>query len=302
MNRRLLLLLTGLFTFAALALSMTLVVVREGEAAVITTFGRPVRTLDAPGLYARWPQPIQAVHRYDTRLRTLSAAPEQVQTRDGKNLIVTVYAAWKIADPLLFLQRVGQPSEGERGLQALLRNAKTAVVGQHPLSALINTDVSRLQFEQIEQNILDGIREEARQRYGVEVAIVGISRLSLPESITEGVFGLMKAEREQLASLYRSEGERESVRLRADAESERDRILAEAEAQARKIEAEGDALAAEHFKAFQENPELAILLRKIEALKNITATRTTVVLGTETTPFDLLERPTPPAAPEATAP
>ena len=67
-------------------------------------------------------------------------------------------------------------------------------------------------------------------------------------------------------------------------------IVAEAEAKAREIRAEGDAEAAKYYEVFSKNPELAIFLRKLDALSQIMKTRTTLVVDTNTAPFDLLQK------------
>ena len=56
-----------------------------------------------------------------------------------------------------------------------------------------------------------------------------------------------------------------------------------------KIRAEGDAEAAKYYAEFKKNPELAEFLRSLEALRQILRTRTTLVLDTDTPPFNLLK-------------
>ena len=51
--------------------------------------------------------------------------------------------------------------------------------------------------------------------------------------------------------------------------------------------AEGDAEAAKHLAVFNQNPGLAAFLRKLESLKRIVKTKTTLVLGTDSAPFDI---------------
>jgi modulator of FtsH protease HflC len=99
----------------------------------------------------------------------------------------------------------------------------------------------------------------------------------------------MRAERSRLAESYRAQGEGEANKIRAEAESERDRIIAKAEAEAKRIMGEGDALAARYYTVFSENEELAIFLRKLDALEETLKEKTTAVLHTNMAPFDLLE-------------
>ena len=53
--------------------------------------------------------------------------------------------------------------------------------------------------------------------------------------------------------------------------------------------AEGDAEAAKYYEVFKENPELAEFLRKLDSLRVIMQSRTTLVLDTNVAPFDLFK-------------
>ena len=288
MKRNAWIFLIGLLVAALLVLMQVLFIVRQGEVAVLTTFGKPQQALTTAGLYVRWPWPVQRVYRFDARVRCLDGAYEQTLTQDGKNLLVAVYAGWRIRDPLLFLERVGTEVQAEQNLDGLLRNHKTAVLGQFPFSSLVNVRTNDLRFEEIERRMLDAVRPEARERYGIDVEFLGIRKLGLPESITAKVFDRMREERKTIADGYRSEGEGEAIRIRAEADSARDQTLARAEADAKRLRAEGDAQAAEYYRVFEKNPELAMFLRKLEVLEQTLKEKSTVVLSSDTEPFDLL--------------
>ncbi|NCC52329.1 MAG: protease modulator HflC [Spartobacteria bacterium] len=279
----------GFIVAAMFVLFMVTFIVNEGESTVVTTFGKPVRAIARPGLYARWPWPVQRVYRFDNRIQCLDGAFEQTLTKDGKSVMLSVYAGWKIHDPILFLERVGTPEEAEKNLNGLLSSYKNAVIGQYLFSHLVNIDTNILRFSHIENEILDAVRPEALERYSIDMDFLGIRRIGLPESITEKVFERMRAEREELAEKFRSEGEAESIRIRAEADSERDQTLAQAAAQGKRIQAEGDAKAAEYYAVFEQHPELAIFLRKLEVLEETTRNKATIILGPDSEPFDLLQ-------------
>jgi len=278
----------GLLLLALFALTQVMAILREGETAVLTTFEQPRRVLERPGLYFRWPWPVQRLYRFDARVRVLEGTFEQTLTRDGKNIVVMLFAGWRVRDPLRFLERVGGAAQAEQNLNGLISNYKNAVLGRRPFAALVNTDPAALKFDEIESEILAAVQPEARERYGVEVEFLGIRKLALPEAITEKVFERMRAERKEAAERYRAEGEGEAIAIRAEADSRRDQRLAAADAEARRIRAAGDAAAAEFFQTFEKDPELAIFLRKLEVLYETLGTNATVVIGADTPPFDLL--------------
>src|SRR3954466_12064032 len=98
--------LTGIFLIALLAFTITYTV-RFTEAAVLTTFGKADETdvRKDPGLYVKWPYPIQSVTTYDKRTRVLSTKFEQLSTADSRQVVVECFCTWKVSDPLLFFRR-----------------------------------------------------------------------------------------------------------------------------------------------------------------------------------------------------
>jgi membrane protease subunit HflC len=263
--------------------------VRQTEHVVVTTFGKYARTIDQPGFGWRAPWPIQNLHRFDNRVRNFERKYEQTSTRDGRNILIEVFMGWRVKDARTFLERFGGDVErAEQVLEGILRDAKFVVVGQHPLSDFISPDPKDLKFDQIEQQMLDSVKPKALDNYGIEVALLGIKQIGLPQSITEKVFERMKAEREQLVKKFQGEGAGEAIRIVSEANLERDKILAEAEKQATIIRGNADKEASKALKTFEQNPELAVFLLKLEALEQAVKDRTTLVLDTQTPPFDLL--------------
>ena len=99
----------------------------------------------------------------------------------------------------------------------------------------------------------------------------------------------MKQERDTAAKKFRAEGNTVAQKIRTDADRAKQEILADAQAQAKKLMAEGDAEAAKYYSVFNQDPELASFLRKLDSLKRIVSTKTTLVLDTDSTPFDIFK-------------
>jgi modulator of FtsH protease HflC len=288
MKRNASLVLFGAVIAGLFVLLQLIVIVRQGEVKVVTTFGKPVRALREPGLYFRGPWPVQGVHPFDNRTRVLQGSFEETLTEDGKNVLVSLYAGWRIREPIRFLERVGTLKQAEGNLDGLLRTYKNAVIGQFPFANLVSVDPARLQLGEAESRILAAVKEQAENRYGIEVQFVGVRRIGLPESITQSVFERMKAERQVLADRYKAEGDGESIRIRAQADSERDKLLARAEADAKRLRAAGDAEAAQYYQVFEKDPDLAMFLRKLEVMEETLKEKSTVILSADTEPYDLL--------------
>ncbi len=68
-------------------------------------------------------------------------------------------------------------------------------------------------------------------------------------------------------------------------------MISEAEAQALRIRGEAEAKAAESYRTMNQEPELASFLLRLTGLENFLRERTTLILGQDTPPLDLLSRP-----------
>lgn len=282
-------LIIGSLLLALFVLLLFLFQVRQTEVAVVTTFGKATRPITEPGLYLKLPWPIQKVTKLDKRLQTFEGKFEETLTGDNRNLLVLVFAGWRIGDPALFYTRFAEGSlaEAERSLENILRTAKNAAVGRHSFARLISVNPDDLRFDQIEAEILAAVRKDAEPQ-GIEVELARIKRIGLPESVTEKVFDRMRAERTKEVERLKAEGEEEAIKIRSAADLERDKLLAHADAQATRIRGEGEAEAARSFSVFQQNPDLAILFLKLNSLEATLKERATLVVDPRTPPFDLL--------------
>ena len=221
--------------------------VRQTEVAVVTTFGRYSRSITEPGWQWRLPWPIQKVYEFDNRLQTFERKFDETITKDQINLVIAVYAGWRIADPKLFLESFnGDLTTAEQRLEPVIRNAKSGIIGQYNFSDLISTNQAELKFDQIERAMLDAVQANVKRTYGIAIETLGIKQLSLPDSITSTVFERMRAERQRLVARYQSEGEREAKIIRADADAQANKILADASGEAKRILGEADEIGRAH--------------------------------------------------------
>ncbi|MEE9294752.1 MAG: SPFH domain-containing protein, partial [Phycisphaerae bacterium] len=192
--------------------------VRFTEVAIIKTFGQPSDdTLSEPGLKFKWPWPIQSVVTYDKRIRILEDRTEETITADSKNVIVTTSTFWTIEDPYLFHERFERDEDGERQLRNAIRSQKKAVIGQYDFANLVSTNPADRKLRQMEKEMLEPLRAGWRNEYGVDVKYFGITKLTLPESVTKAIFDSMKKNEENKAANYKAEGDAQAARIIADA-------------------------------------------------------------------------------------
>ncbi len=267
--------------------------VRETESCLVTTFGKATAEdeITEPGLYFKWPFPIQQVHKFDSRMRVFEAESEETRTAGGEPIIVSTYVVWKIARPLEFFNAIKTVNKAENELlRSRVRNVQNNAIGRHYFSEFVNSDQSKIQFKDIQDEMLEDLQKAvADAKFGVDIKTVGIKQLKVSKDVSTEVFERMKAERNRRAQFITSEGEGEAIRIRTEAKSKSDELIAAAEARAKRIRGKGDAEAAKHYDKLEANAELAMLLRDLEALQKIFKSRTTFVTPTDVAPFNLLK-------------
>ncbi len=267
--------------------------VRSNQVAIVLRFGAPVK-LPEPGFHVRLPWPIHEVRRFDNRLHVHEGRLEELPTRDRHNIIMSYCVGWRIIDGGVetFNKTFGSVEDPIAAawsrLEQITRDRMGVVMGQHDLKALVTVDPEQLKYDEIEASAAAECSRLAKD-YGMEVELFKIKRLELPQSVTQNIYERMKAERLKEASEISENALQVASTIRSNANAERDQIVSRARAVAKSIIAEGEAQAAEFYGVFAKNPELAIFLKKVEALNATTASGTTLIIDTGTSPFDLLK-------------
>ncbi len=263
--------------------------VRQNENVVLTRFGRPTRVLEEPGLYARWPWPVEQVTRFDARIDFFEARLAEALTQDKRNVIVPVFVAWQISDPLTFLESLGSAENARAKLDSLVTSAKNTALGTYDYHQLVSTEREEVKLDEIEQNILSMVQDQAEKSFGVAVRQVGIKRLALPEANTAFVLERMRAERQQFAAKFRADGRKEADEIRAETDAERTVLLAEARKFVEETRGNAEAEAARIYaEAHAEDPDLYRFLREQETLRQVVDEKTTLILDGSKAPFKQL--------------
>ena len=262
---------------AVWALVSTFFVLDTTEFGIVTRFGRVVRVLADPGLYAV--APFNQVVRLDKRILFFRPTPSEYLTIDKKNLDVDCLVTWRVADPVRFLAAVATPSAAEQRLSDIVLAGIGAVMGRYPASVLISTEPAKGNYQAITSEVVRRVADVARTAYGIDVISIDIRRLQLPELNGEHVFERMKAERAKIAKENRSAGELEAKRIIAEADHEKIRIDSQAAAQAERTKAEADAEASRTYaSAFGRDPGFYQFLRTLRAYDKILDEKTTLFL------------------------
>jgi membrane protease subunit HflC len=258
------------------------------ETAVVTRFGNPVQVVTEPGLRFKIPM-VHQVRRFDSRLQVLEPQQGEFLTNDKKNVVVSYFAVWRVADPLHYFRAVPSEAAARSQLTDVLASELGAALAVVPFDDLINTEAERRTLGTMVQNIEGQLRDVARSRYGIEVLDFDVRRLSFPDQNRRSVFERMRAERERIARGYRSEGEEEARKIRAQADREESQILAEAYREAEILRGEGEAEATKIFgAAIAKDPEFYEFTRTLEAYRKFLDDQTTFVLPSDSELMRLL--------------
>ncbi len=307
MRSTFLLTMTGLIVLG-FVLFMVTYSVRFTEAAVVTTFGKATenavknRDGDEAGLYFKWPYPVQSVTKYDRRVRILESRSETRETADNRPIIIEAFLTWRVTDPLVFYQRFSNAgpeardhyNEAQRSIDALLRSAM-AETARYRMGELFASSGQPTRLPELEASVLERLQrsdagEDGRLTdYGIDIGMVGIRRIVLPEETTKDVYERMKATRDKLAAEARAQGEAIASTITNEAESQAERILAFARRLAAEIRNRGDIEAARWLEQLDEAPELAVFLQNVELLKQGFGKQVTLVVPTNFPGMQLLD-------------
>ena len=269
--------------------SLCVFTVGEGEFAVVTQFGRPVRVESTPGLKVKRPAPFQTVARFDRRLFALVPTPREFLTLGKKNVIASGFILWRVHDPKRFMQTVFDRVGAESRLGDILFAELGAALGGAPFPAFVSTAPGEYRAEAILAGVTRQYREIAWRDYGIDVVDVRLRRLDFPEQNRASVFARMKSERIRISMQYRSEGEEEGLKIRAAAEKAKSGILGEAYKLSQQIRGEGEARAAKIYaESLTQAPNFYRFVRSIDAMKKTVDKETTMVLPVDSELFQLL--------------
>jgi membrane protease subunit HflC len=291
MKKNLFTVIVGAALVVIFALLLFVFQVRQSETVVVSTFLKPTDTLTNAGAYFKWPWPIQKVTRFDQRTQIFEDKFSQNLTADSITLLTSVYVGWKISDAGDFLRSFrGSVPAAQSQLEGMLRTAKSGRIGKHLLADFVNADPNELKFDEIEDEIKQSVQSQlSTNSYGISLEFLGFKRIGLPESVSQTVFDRMKGERLVLISRTENLGRAEAQIIQSAADRQAAETIANANATAIRIRAQGEAEAGGALHVFQQNPELAIFLWRIDALKQSLNQKATLIFDERTPPFDLFQ-------------
>ena len=284
---------------AAIAIIITLSVlggaffiVDETQQVVVTQFGKPVgKSITTPGLKMKIPF-IQNTNFFDKRFLAWDGDPNQIPTKDKRFIWVDTYARWRIADSLLFFQRLRDERRALSRLDDILDGETRNAIAKHVLVELVRSSNPEAQEEPGiltvkygRENLEDEVLKAASSRVvalGIEILDFKFKRINYVDEVRKEVYSRMISERKRIAEQYRSEGAGEAARISGEKDRELKTITSEAYRKTQEIRGKANSQAADIYAtAYNKDPEFYQFTRTMESFTKIMDDNTTLVISTE---------------------
>ena len=286
-------------------------IVKEGTQAVITRFGEPVSgAITRTGLHVKLPF-VEVINRFERRLLEWDGDPNQIPTKDKRFIWIDTTARWRIADPLKFLQTVGNEIGAQARLDDILDSATRDVITEQPLIEIIRSsnreleqhvteegkEVSRLIKLQEIQHGRNALTREILARsqkltpiYGVELVDLRLKRVIYIDDVLEKIYDRMISERKRAAEQFRSEGQGRRAEVEGRTERDLNAIQSEAYRKAQEVKGKADAESTRIYaQAHNQDPEFYRFLKTLNTYESTVDKQTTLVLTTDSDYFKFLK-------------
>jgi regulator of protease activity HflC (stomatin/prohibitin superfamily) len=179
----------------AFAAALSLRVVTQYEEGVLFRLGRLLGTR-GPGLRVIIPV-VDVLHRVSLRIVTMPIQSQGIITRDNVSVDVSAVAYYKVVDATKSVVAI---ENVRAAIDQIAQTTLRKVVGQHTLDeTLSETDRINLDIREI--------LDVSTVDWGVEVTLVELKDIQLPDSMKRAMARQAEAEREKRAKIINAEGE-----------------------------------------------------------------------------------------------
>src|ERR1035441_4845556 len=178
-----------------LYLALALKIVKQYEKGVLFRLGRVIGTRE-PGLRVIIPL-IDRLNRVSLRIVTMPIQSQGIITRDNVSVDISAVAYYRVIDAVKSVVAIESVSAA---IDQIAQTTLRKVVGKHTLDeALSETDKINLDI----RLVLDNTTTD----WGIEVTLVELKDILLPESMKRAMARQAEAEREKRAKIINAEGE-----------------------------------------------------------------------------------------------
>jgi regulator of protease activity HflC (stomatin/prohibitin superfamily) len=179
---------------ALLALSVR--ILKQYERAVVFRLGKVRGGPRGPGLLVFLPG-VDRVHRVSLRIVTMPIQSQGIITRDNVSVDISAVAYYRVKD---VVQSVVAIENVSAAINQIAQTTLRAVVGRHTLDETLS------ETETINKNIRE-ILDVQTEEWGMEVTVVELRDIQLPDTMQRAMARQAEAEREKRAKIIAAEGE-----------------------------------------------------------------------------------------------
>ena len=178
------------------AVTLSVRIVKQYERAVIFRLGRVRDGARGPGLIVFVPF-VDRVHRVSLRIITMPIQSQGIITRDNVTVDISAVAYYRVADAIRSVVAIENASAA---IGQIAQTTLRAVVGRHTLDETLS------ETDKINQNIRE-ILDVQTEEWGIQVTIVELRDIQLPNTMQRAMARQAEAEREKRAKIIAAEGE-----------------------------------------------------------------------------------------------
>jgi regulator of protease activity HflC (stomatin/prohibitin superfamily) len=177
-------------------LASSLRILKQYERGVLFRLGKVRGGPRGPGMVLIIPL-VDRLHRVSLRIVTMPIQSQGIITRDNVSVDVSAVAYYRVAD---VERSVVAIEDVASAIDQIAQTTLRAVVGRHTL------DETLAETETINRNIRE-ILDVQTEEWGVQVTVVELKDIQLPDSMKRAMARQAEAEREKRAKIIAAEGE-----------------------------------------------------------------------------------------------
>lgn len=243
--------------------SASVFTVSETETAILFKWGKIQRSDYEPGLHFKIPF-VNNVRKFDDRIQTFDAKPEDYLTEEKKIVVVDSFIQWRIEDVKTFYVSMrGDMDIAQERIATIVKEGLRNEFGRRVMHEVISGE---------RDMIMDDINKSANKDvkpFGVRIVDVRIKRIEFPPKVSDKIFRRMETERTRIAKELRAQGNESAAIIKAEADRQVTILKADAFKEAEQTRGKGDAKAADIYAtAFGQNREFYTFYRSLNAYQN----------------------------------
>ncbi len=181
---------------ALVVAALSVRILKQYERAVQFRLGRVINGARGPGLIFIVPL-VDRVRRVSLRIVTMPIQSQGIITRDNVSVDVSAVAYYRVKDVVRSVVAIENVSAA---INQIAQTTLRAVVGRHTLDETLS------ETDTINRNIRE-ILDVQTEDWGIEVTVVELKDIQLPESMKRAMARQAEAEREKRAKIIAAQGE-----------------------------------------------------------------------------------------------